>query len=89
MFETLAYKALVTGGIPSPSLPQIEILAKIIEKYVEQQLKGLAKYQKAIDPTDPYDWLEMAMEEQIDLTVYQICELQRIQGKREQLNRQE
>jgi hypothetical protein len=72
--KEIAKLALISGGLKKPAESQIEILSIIITKYVDQQLKGLKKYDVAINPLDDYDWLDMKLEEQIDGAVYSICE---------------
>lgn len=83
--ENLKYAArlaLSAGGIQDPSESQVEILVKIIELYVLQQVKGLEKYDQPIQPLDDYDWLEMKLEEQLDGAVYQMCELIKTKAER-------
>jgi hypothetical protein len=40
----------------------------------EQELKGIEKYGKPLDPIDNYDWIEMAKQEQVDGFKYLIAE---------------
>ncbi|RDW17026.1 hypothetical protein CWR48_15605 [Oceanobacillus arenosus] len=42
-----------------------------------QEDKGIAKYGKPLDPMDNYDWLQMALEEQVDGTKYLIAEMEK------------
>lgn len=82
-----ARAALIKGGIQDPSESQVEILGIIITKYVEQQLKGLAKYGVPINPLDQYDWLDMKAEEDIDGAVYSISQTIQRQHELEQYDR--
>ncbi len=42
-----------------------------------QERKGIEKYGKSLDPMDDYDWLEMALEEQVDGTKYLVAEMEK------------
>lgn len=79
-----AKMALMAGGIDSPAESEIKILTKIMVVFIKQQLKGHEKYPTAVDPLDHYDWMEMKLEEQIDGSVYGICELIKTQHHRDQ-----
>lgn len=39
---------------------------KFFDVAKSQEEKGIKKYGQALDPLDDYDWLEMAVEEQVD-----------------------
>jgi hypothetical protein len=72
--KEISKAALIKGGVQDPSESQVEILAVMITKYVEQQLKGLAKYGVPINPLDKYDWMDMKLDEDVDGAVYQISQ---------------
>ncbi|MBN6206247.1 hypothetical protein JYK21_07270 [Ralstonia pickettii] len=42
-----------------------------------QEMKGIKKYGKPLDPMDNYDWLKMALEEQVDGTKYLVAEMEK------------
>lgn len=42
-----------------------------------QERKGIEKYGKPLDALDNYDWLEMALEEQVDGTKYLVAEMEK------------
>lgn len=42
-----------------------------------QENKGIEKYGQPLNPLDTYDWLEMALEEQVDGTKYLIAEMEK------------
>lgn len=42
-----------------------------------QEIKGIEKYRQPLDPLDNYDWLEMALEEQVDGTKYLVAEMEK------------
>lgn len=42
-----------------------------------QEMKGIQKYGQALDPLDDYDWLKMALEEQVDGTKYLVAEMEK------------
>lgn len=50
---------------------------KFIELANSQEQKGIEKYGKPLDPLDNYDWLQMALEEQVDGTKYLIAEMEK------------
>lgn len=56
-------------------------LEKVKEKFEEtanqQELKGIEKYGQPLDPLDNYDWLKMALEEQVDGTKYLVAEMEK------------
>src|SRR5690625_7917232 len=49
-------------------------LIKFSQVAHEQEEKGIAKYGKPLDPADDYDWIEMAIEEQVDGFKYLLAE---------------
>lgn len=53
--------------------------AKIVFNHVadEQENKGIQKYGQALDPLDDYNWLEMAVEEQVDGFKYLTAEMEK------------
>lgn len=54
------------------SIKKFERLAK------EQEKKGIKKYGKPLDPKDlKYDWIDMALEEQVDGTKYLFAEIEK------------
>ncbi|WP_158681501.1 hypothetical protein [Microbulbifer pacificus] len=57
------------------------------ERATEQEMKGIKKYGKALDPLDDYDWLTMAAEEQVDGYKYLLAEMKKreyvVEGIRE------
>lgn len=59
----------------------MEHLEKVNKKFSEtaylQEMKGIRKYGKALDPIDNYDWLQMALEEQVDGTKYLVAEIEK------------
>ncbi|GGN64503.1 hypothetical protein [Oceanobacillus indicireducens] len=59
----------------------MEHLEKVNKKFSEtaylQEMKGIQKYGKPLDPMDNYDWLEMAAEEQVDGYKYLIAEMEK------------
>lgn len=59
----------------------MEHLEKVNKKFSEtaylQEMKGIRKYGKALDPMDNYDWLQMALEEQVDGTKYLVAEIEK------------
>lgn len=55
-------------------------LEKFTEIVNEQEQKGINKYDQPIDPLDHrYDWLQMAMEEQVDGFQYLMAEYRKRQ----------
>lgn len=42
-----------------------------------QELKGIEKYGKPLNPYDNYDWLKMTLEEQVDGTKYLVAEMEK------------
>jgi len=42
-----------------------------------QEEKGIKKYGKPLEPSDNYDWLKMALEEQVDGTKYLVAEMEK------------
>lgn len=59
----------------------MEHLEKVNKKFSEtaylQEMKGIRKYGKALNPMDNYDWLQMALEEQVDGTKYLVAEMEK------------
>lgn len=54
----------------------------------EQEKKGMKKYGKPLDPEDlKYDWLEMALEENVDSTKYLTAEIKKRQFIVERIRR--
>lgn len=47
------------------------------ERATEQEMKGIKKYGKALEPLDDYDWLTMAAEEQVDGYKYLLAEMEK------------
>lgn len=56
-------------------------LNKTIKEFKEvaysQEVKGINKYGKPLDPMDNYNWLQMALEEQVDGAKYLIAEMEK------------
>lgn len=48
----------------------VDSVKNYTEKAMDQEVKGIHKYGKALDPHDDYDWLEMAKEELADAYKY-------------------
>lgn len=52
-----------------------EMVKELRDVAAQQDLYGMRKYGKELDPLDPkYDWLKMATEELVDLAKYVYCE---------------
>lgn len=85
--KELAKAALIQGGVQDPSDDQIVILSTLMVRYVQQQVKGLEKYNIPINPMSDHDWLEMKLEEHIDGSVYTICENIQMMIKKQQLQK--
>lgn len=49
----------------------------------QQERKGIEKYGKPLNPSDDYDWVDMAIEELVDATKYMLAEKHKRQEKEE------
>jgi len=54
-----------------------ETLIKFSKVAHSQEEKGVAKYGKPLNPSDKYDWIEMAIEEMVDGFKYILAEQHR------------
>lgn len=65
-------------GIKDHEPKHLKEVKRIFEDVADfQEIKGMNKYGKPLDPLDNYDWLKMALEEQVDGTKYLIAEMKK------------
>ena len=59
----------------------MEHLERVNKKFRDvayhQEMKGIKKYGQPLNPLDDYDWLGMALEEQVDGTKYLVAEMEK------------